>query len=116
MAINWTDAQIEAVVQQVVAGIKAEKAPARKSWDSVSYCGRPFVGVYEKMEDAIAAAENGYRAVRAMTVAEREKLITIIRDMIREEAPIMVHTDGMTLCTRQALRPIYQLKMLMLSL
>ena len=89
MAINWTDAQIEAVVQQVVAGIKAEKAPARKSWDSVSYCGRPFVGVYEKMEDAIAAAENGYRAVRAMTVAEREKLITIIRDMIREEAPIM---------------------------
>ncbi len=89
MAINWTEAQIEQVVQQVVAGMKKDKAPARQSWDPVSYCGRVFVGVYEKMEDAISAAENGYRAVRAMTVAEREKLITLIRQMIREEAPTM---------------------------
>lgn len=90
MAINWTEAQIEEIVRSVVAGMKKDENPAPKAaWNATSYCGRPFIGIYEKMEDAIAAAECGYRAVRAMSVAEREKLITVIRGMIREEAAIM---------------------------
>ncbi len=89
MAINWTEAQIEEIVKAVIANVKTEtKAPAG-TWSSTAYCGRSFVGVYERMEDAIAAAEDGYRAVRAMSVAKREKLITVIREMIREEAPVM---------------------------
>ena len=52
-----------------------------------SYCGRRFIGVYEDMKDAIAAAEAGYRAIREMRVEEREKLITAIRTLCREEAP-----------------------------
>ncbi|MBP3436715.1 MAG: aldehyde dehydrogenase EutE [Clostridia bacterium] len=89
MAINWTETQIEEIVNKVVVGIQGNRTLSQSTWDSVSYCGRAFIGVYEKMEDAIAAAENGYRAVRAMSVAQREKLITVIRGMIRDEAPIM---------------------------
>ena len=88
MTINWTDAQIEQVVQQVVAQIRAQEAP-KATYTPTSYCGRPFVGIYEDMHDAIAAAEAGYRAVRAMSVATREKLITQIRKTIREEAAVM---------------------------
>ena len=88
MAINWTEAQIEEIVKAVIANVKTEAAPSA-TWSSTSYAGRQLIGVYEKMEDAIAAAENGYRAVRAMSVAQREKLITVIRGMIREEASIM---------------------------
>ncbi len=88
MAINWTEAQIEEIVKAVIANVKTEAAPSA-TWDSTSYAGRKLIGVYEKMEDAIAAAEDGYRAVRAMSVAQREKLITVIRGMIREEASIM---------------------------
>ena len=88
MAINWTEAQIEEIVKAVIANVKTEEAPSA-TWNATSYCGRSFIGVYEKMEDAIAAAEDGYRAVRAMSVAQREKLITVIRAMIHEEAPTM---------------------------
>jgi len=89
MAINWTEAQIEEIVKAVIANVKTEATAPSATWSSTSYAGRQLIGVYEKMEDAIAAAENGYRAVRAMSVAQREKLITVIRGMIREEASIM---------------------------
>ena len=89
MAINWTEAQIEEIVKAVIANVKTENKAPVGTWSSTAYCGRSFVGVYERMEDAIAAAEDGYRAVRAMSVAKREKLITVIREMIREEAPVM---------------------------
>ncbi|MCQ2478549.1 MAG: aldehyde dehydrogenase EutE, partial [Clostridia bacterium] len=35
------------------------------------------------------AAGEGYKAVRAMTVVEREKIITAIRNLTREEAPVL---------------------------
>ena len=47
------------------------------------------MGVYETMEQAIEQASRGYAAVRAMSLAEREKLIDKIRQLTREEAPIM---------------------------
>ncbi len=89
MAIQWTDAQIEEVVKSVIAGMKKEEPTSAGTWSSTAYCGRAFIGVFETMEEAIAAAENGYRAVRAMSVAEREKLITEIRRLTREEASVM---------------------------
>ena len=39
--------------------------------------------------DAIDAAEMGYKAIRAMSLEEREKVIAIIRDLCRKEAPTM---------------------------
>ncbi len=41
------------------------------------------------MNEAIDAAERGYKAVRSMTVEQREKIITEIRRLTIEEAPIM---------------------------
>jgi propionaldehyde dehydrogenase len=41
------------------------------------------------MNEAIENAQKGYGAVRAMTVEQREKIITEIRRLTREEAPIM---------------------------
>lgn len=90
MAIQWTEAQIAEVVSTVLEQVRAA-APetASKTWDATSYCGRRFVGIYETMEEAIAAAEAGYKAIRAMSVAERERLITSIRELTRAEAPIL---------------------------
>ncbi len=92
MAINWNEAELDAIVQRVVSELspKASSSDAvTRTWDATGYCGRTFIGIYETMEEAITAAEAGYRAVRAMSVAERERLITAIRALIREEAPTM---------------------------
>ncbi|MBQ7319521.1 MAG: aldehyde dehydrogenase EutE [Clostridia bacterium] len=88
MAINWTEAQIGEIVAAVLKEVSTESVASCK-WDSTSYCGRKLIGIYADMNDAIAAANEGYKAVRAMSVAEREKLITVIREMTREEASIM---------------------------
>ncbi len=88
MAINWTAAQIEEIVKNVLAQVKETDAPS-KTWDATSYCGRKLVGVYEDMNDAIEAANAGYRAIRSMRVEEREKLITKIRELTRAEASVM---------------------------
>ena len=102
MAINWTEAQIEQVVSSVLKSLKAtpvsdncgkgcEKcsSPLDCAYDSVSFGGRRLLGVYETMEEAIEQAGRGYSAVRAMSLAEREKLIDKIRELTRNEAPIM---------------------------
>ena len=88
MAINWTEAQIEQVVASVIKSL-APEACAVCTWDSQSYAGRKFVGVYEDMNDAIEAATRGYKAVRAMTLEERERIIAKIRELCRKEAPEM---------------------------
>ena len=91
MAINWTEAQIEQVVASVLRSLGTTTTEKTTScqWDSTGYCGRRFIGVYEDMNDAIEAATSGYKAIRAMSLDEREKLIAIIRDLTRKEAPIM---------------------------
>ena len=90
MAINWTEAQINEIVGAVLKELGTEKkACVAGNWSSTEYCGRKLIGIYADMNDAIAAANEGYKAVRAMSVAQREKLITAIRALTREEAPIM---------------------------
>ncbi len=86
MARNLTEAEIREVVSQVLKSVSA--APAA-SFDSTQYAGRKFVGVFDDMNDAIAAAQTAYKAVRAMSVEKREKLITEIRRLTRAEAHIM---------------------------
>ena len=76
MAINWTEAQIAEVVSKVLAQVQSPAQSSDKDWDSTQYHGRKLIGVYNTMEEAIAAAEAGYKAIRAMSVAQREKLIT----------------------------------------
>ncbi len=82
-----TENEVRQLVSQVLERMQA--APAAASWDSTQYNGRKLIGIFDDMNDAIRAAENGYRAVRAMTVEQREKLITEIRRLTREEAAVM---------------------------
>ncbi len=88
MAIDWTESKIEEVVSAVLKSLGKQNAPSG-SWDSTQYNGRAYSGVYADMNAAIEAATAGYKAVRAMSVAEREKIITAIRNLCREEAPVM---------------------------
>ncbi len=89
MAINWTEAQIKEVVASVIKNLGAEAPAAKSEWDSVSYEGRKLIGVFTDMNDAIDAATAGYKAIRAMSLEERERVIAVIRELTRKEAPIM---------------------------
>ena len=89
MAINWTDAQIEEIIKRVVSEIGGDAKKEAPAFDSESYNGRKFIGIFEDMNDAIEAAQAGYKAIRSMRVEEREKLIAQIRKMTHEEAEIM---------------------------
>ena len=89
MAINWTEAQIEEIVATVMKGLQGEAPAVKDDFCGAGYQGRKYIGVYEDMNDAIDAAEQGYKAIRAMSLEEREKLIAIIRDLCRKEAPTM---------------------------
>ena len=90
MANRLSEAQIGEIVARVVSEFKKPAPVASdKAWDATQFKGRAFVGVYATMEEAIDAANAGYRAVRAMSVAQREKVITAIRELTRAEARIM---------------------------
>ena len=91
MAMKLTEAQISDIVARVVSEFKKPAAApaAAKEWDATQYKGRRLIGIYETMEEAIEQANAGYRAVRAMSVAQREKVITAIRELTCKEAPVM---------------------------
>ena len=89
MAINWTEAQIQEVIASVIKNLGAEAPAGKTGWSSTEYEGRSLIGVYADMNDAIDAATQGYKAIRAMSLEEREKLIDIILRLTREEAPNM---------------------------
>ena len=89
MAINWTEAQIEQVIAQVIKNLGGTASTVRNDWDSTQYNGRKLIGIYADMNDAIDAATAGYKAIRAMSLEEREKVIANVRDLCRKEAPIM---------------------------
>ncbi len=91
MQNNFTEAQINAIVANVLAEMKKPAAPAAeaKAWDSTQYMGRKLIGIYDTMEEAIKVANEGYTAIRSMSVAQREKIITAIRELCRAEAKNM---------------------------
>ncbi|MBQ0125652.1 MAG: aldehyde dehydrogenase EutE [Clostridiales bacterium] len=87
---QMTENQIKEIVAKVIGEMNSAKA-AEKNWDSTQYGGRKLIGIYSDMNEAIEAANKGYKAVRAMSVEEREKIITEIRKLTREEAAIMAN-------------------------
>ncbi len=89
MAINWTEAQIEEVIASVIKNLGGAASTVRNDWDSTQYNGRKLIGIYADMNDAIDAATAGYKAIRAMSLEEREKIIARVRELCRNEAPIM---------------------------
>lgn len=87
---QFSEKEIKEIVTRVIGSMgSAPAAPAEKNYDSTQYAGRKLIGIFSDMNAAIAAANDGYKAVRSMQVEEREKIITEIRRLCREEAPIM---------------------------
>ena len=82
---NITEAEIRKIVENIIKGNAASTA----GYTSTEYNGRKLIGIYSDMNEAIDAAERGYMAVRAMTVEQREKIITEIRRLTVAEAPVM---------------------------
>ena len=70
MAINWTEAEIEEVVASVVRSLSGECATGECAYTPKNYGKRAFIGVFDDMNDAISAAEQGYEpakeAIRAI--------------------------------------------------
>ncbi len=92
MMAEFTREQVENIVRQILGNITTESAPAPTSqsdYSGTKYGSRKLIGVFDDMNKAIEAAQTAYKAVRAMSVAERENVITEIRRLCREEAPIM---------------------------
>ncbi|MCQ2436514.1 MAG: aldehyde dehydrogenase EutE [Clostridia bacterium] len=85
---SMTENEIREIVTKVLNGMQAGSSSSA-SWDSTQYNGRKFVGIFGDMNEAIEAANRGYKAIRSMSVEEREKIITEIRKLTREEAPIL---------------------------
>lgn len=89
---NISESEIRRIVESVLAksgAARTEDKASGREWDSVQYKGRKLIGIYSDMNEAIENANVGYRAVRAMTVEQREKIITEIRRLTREEAAVM---------------------------
>ncbi|MBQ9086577.1 MAG: aldehyde dehydrogenase EutE [Clostridia bacterium] len=83
---NITEAEIRKIVENIIKGTNGGTAA---KWTSTEYNGRKLIGIYADMNEAIDMAEKGYRAVRGMTVEQREKIIAEIRRLTVAEAPIM---------------------------
>lgn len=88
MAQEYSPAEVARIVESVIREMTPTKAP-QAPFDATQYEGRRFIGVYEDMNQAIDAASAGYKAIRSMTVEQREKLITSIRTYTRNEAAIL---------------------------
>ena len=84
-----SEKEIREIVSKVINNISGTPAAKPADYDSTQYGGRRLIGIFSDMNDAIAAAQEGYKAVRAMQVEERERIITEIRRLCREEAPVM---------------------------
>ena len=91
MALNISEREIQKIVETVISSMPKDepKIFSKKEWDSTQYKGRKLIGIFEDMNEAIIAANAGYKAVRNMTVEQRERIITEIRRLCREEAEIM---------------------------
>ena len=91
MALNISEAEIAKIVQNVLNTMpeQASQPTVPTDWDATQYKGRKLIGVYADMNEAIIAAAAGYKAVRAMSVEQREKIITEVRRLTREEAEVM---------------------------
>ena len=82
---NLNENDIKLIVEKVLKQMNSIEANST-NYDSTSFNGRKFIGIFDDMNEAIEAANKGYKAIRDMSVIEREKIITEIRKLTREEA------------------------------
>ena len=68
---------VQDIVQEVMAKMQIAEAPAGKH------------GIFKDMNEAIEAAKKADEVVRRMSMDQREKIITVIRRKIRENAEVL---------------------------
>lgn len=85
--INRT--QIEEIVRRVLYTIDNKPSAGEKDFSSTSYKGRALIGIFSNMNDAIEQVSQSYKAVRTMSVEQRERIICAIRELTRKEAQAM---------------------------
>ncbi len=83
---NISEKEVREVVNLVLNKLQTSQST---DWDSTHYGPRKYVGIYSDMNDAIAAVQEAYLTVRAMSVEQREAIITEIRRLTKAEAQIM---------------------------
>lgn len=76
--------ELKEIIAKVVSEVRG--SGSNDSWDSTQFHGRKFVGIFSDMNECIEQANKGYKVIRNMSVAEREKIIQEIRRLTREEA------------------------------
>lgn len=87
---NVSRSDVESIVRQVINAIDSGKnVNTLTNYSSTEFKGRRYKGIFSDMNKAIEAAGEGYKAVRAMSIESREKIITAIRTLTRNEAHIM---------------------------
>lgn len=74
--------QINEIVKSVISGLNVEKSAAPAS-------NRKQIGVFDTMEEAIAACNKAYTIFRQYNREQREKIIDEIRKLTHAEAEIM---------------------------
>ena len=84
--VNIDEKQVKEIVERIVNEYKGNESVPQKGYTPTSFNGRKYVGIFSDMVEAIQAANKGYQAIRNMTVEQREKIITEIRKLTREEA------------------------------
>ncbi|MBQ7505823.1 MAG: aldehyde dehydrogenase EutE [Lachnospiraceae bacterium] len=73
------ETMVRSIVQKVMAGMQLQESPSGMH------------GVFRDMNDAVAAAEKAQKIMRAMTLDQREKIISEIRKKTNENAEILAN-------------------------
>ena len=87
--VDISENQVKEIIERIVKEYQAKEQVPSQGYTPTSYNGRKYVGIFSCMNEAIAAANKGYQSIRNMTVEQREKIITEIRKLTREEAQIL---------------------------
>ena len=75
MPIN--ESMVKDIVQEVMAKMQLAEEPAGK------------LGIFKDMNEAIEAAKKAQKVVRDMSLDQREKVISVMRRKIHENAEVM---------------------------
>lgn len=79
--------EIAEIVRQVMASMSSSAADS--SSEGVVIDGKRYLGVFNDMNEAIEAAYKAQKVLRDMTYEQREALLSCIRKLILEEAPVL---------------------------
>ena len=80
--------QLEELIKGVVSEVVASKSKAAKPKVSQAN-GDRYLGVFDTMDEAVAAAKTAQKDLHAMPLEFREKIITRLREKIRENKEVL---------------------------